>query len=139
MVVKPHTRTGKEASFYDDLPLQNADDISSVELCEWADAMIVIASSIIIEAMVLNKPVLYLKYLHANSTQYEESGACWTINSENDLEQAISSLKRDTTKVPYTSNQIDAFLHKIIYGDVNERDVLGDYQQHILTFRGPYQ
>ncbi|MEJ2428950.1 MAG: hypothetical protein P8075_08545, partial [Deltaproteobacteria bacterium] len=51
VVVKPHTRTGREAHIYDNSPLANVSDISSVELSEWADVMLVIGSSIIIEAL----------------------------------------------------------------------------------------
>ena len=56
VVVKPHTRTGKEARFYENLPLMNAADISSVELCEWADVIVVIASSILIRPWYSQNP-----------------------------------------------------------------------------------
>ena len=92
VVVKPHTRSGKEAKVYETIPLSNVYEFSSVELCEWADIMIVIGSSILIETLVQRKPVLYLKYLHENTTQYEEFGACWTIRDEAQLKEALLSL-----------------------------------------------
>ena len=85
VMVKPHTRTGKESKIYGNMPLANVDDISSVELCLWADVILVIASSIIIEALVNKKPALYLKYLHENTVEYEEFKSCWTLNSEEEL------------------------------------------------------
>jgi hypothetical protein len=133
VVVKPHTRTGKEAGFYENLPLPNVADISSVELCEWADAMLVIASSIIIESLVLDKPALYLKYLHANTTQYEEFGACWTIHDEAELQDALRTLINDKRQVPYSANAINNFLSEIICGGIAKRDVLRDYEQFIVT------
>ena len=84
VAVKPHTRSGKEAEVYEHISLRNVYEISSVELCEWADIMLVIGSSILIEALVQHNPVLYLKYLHENTTQYEEIGTCWTIHDEAD-------------------------------------------------------
>jgi hypothetical protein len=132
-VVKPHTRTGKEAGFYEGIPLPNAADVSSVELCEWADVMLVIASSIIIESLVLDKPALYLKYLHANTTQYEEFGACWTIHDESELLEAMLALKDNKKRAPYSVNNIDRFLSEIIYGGIEKRDVLRDYEQFIVT------
>jgi hypothetical protein len=33
-LVKPHTRSGKEAKVYDNMPLANVAKFSSVELCE---------------------------------------------------------------------------------------------------------
>jgi hypothetical protein len=133
VVVKPHTRTGKEAGFYENMPLANAADISSVELCEWADVMLVIASSIIIESLVLDKPALYLKYLHANTTQYEEFGACWTIHDEAELQGALLTLINDKSNIPYSADNINNFLSEIIYGGIAKRDVLRDYEQFIVT------
>jgi hypothetical protein len=133
VVVKPHTRTGKEAGFYENLPLNNVADISSVELCEWADVTLVIASSILIEALVQAKPVLYLKYLHGNTTLYEDMGACWQINNETELKNALWSLQANKKKVPYSDENVQKFLSEIIYGGQKERAVLQDYQQFILN------
>jgi hypothetical protein len=47
VVIKPHTRTGSEAKIYERVPLSDVSELSSVELCEWADVVIIIASSII--------------------------------------------------------------------------------------------
>lgn len=133
VVVKPHTRTGKEAKVYENIPLTNVAEFSSVELCEWADIVLVIASSIIIEPMNQGKPVLYLKYLHENTTQYEEFGACWTIHNEDELKDALRSLQDNKTKAPYTDDDIDRFLSEIIYGARGERDVLKDYEDFIVN------
>lgn len=133
VVVKPHTRSGKEAEVYERIPLQNVYEFSSVELCEWADVMLVIGSSILIESLVQRKPVLYLKYLHENITQYEEFGACWIIHDETELKKAMLSLQENKTKVPYTEENIDRFLSEIIYGGQSKRDVLGDYESFIVN------
>jgi hypothetical protein len=133
VMVKPHTRSGKEAVIYENQPLPNVADVSSVELCEWADVTLVIASSIIIESLLRRKPVLYLKYLHQNTTEYEKLGACWTIHSEAELRQALISLKTGTVDIPYTEEDINRWLSEIIYGGRNERDVLKDYTNFILN------
>jgi hypothetical protein len=133
IIVKPHTRSGEEAKVYDSIPLTNVYEFSSVELCEWADVMLVIGSSILIETLVQRKPVLYLKYLHENITQYEELGACWTIHNEAELKDALLSLQENTMNLPYTDENIDRFLSEIIYGGQGERDVLGDYENFIVN------
>jgi hypothetical protein len=132
VVVKPHTRTGKEAAFYENLPLKNTAEISSVELCEWADVILVIASSILIEALVQAKPVLYLKYLHGNTTLYEELGACWQINNEVEFQNALQSLQANKNNVLYSAENVEKFLSEIIYGGRRKRDVLEDYKQFII-------
>jgi len=133
IVVKPHTRSGEEAKVYDSIRLTNVYEFSSVELCEWADVMLVIGSSILIETLVQRKPVLYLKYLHENITQYEELGACWTIHNEAELKDALLSLQENTMNLPYTDENIGKFLSEIIYGGRGERDVLGDYENFIVN------
>jgi hypothetical protein len=132
-VVKPHTRSGKEAKVYDNMSLANAGGFSSVELCEWADVVMVIGSSILIEPLKQGKPVLYLKYLHENTTQYEELGACWTIHDEAELKNALLSLRNNKKNVPYTEENVTKFLSEIIYGGHSERDVLGDYEDFIVN------
>jgi hypothetical protein len=132
-VVKPHTRTGDEAKMYENVQLSDVSELSSVELCEWADVMLVIASSIIIEALTQGKPALYLKYLHENITEYEELGACWTVHDEAELRDALLSLQNNKTKVPYTNDNVNRFLSSIIYGGRSERDVLKDYEDFIVN------
>ncbi len=136
VVVKPHTRSGKEAEIYNQIPLMNVAEVSSVELCEWADIVLVIASSIIIEPLTQGKPVLYLKYLHENVTQYEEMGACWTIRDEGELKNAMLSLKNDISNVPYTDESVNRFLAEIIYGGMGKKDVLKEYEKFIAEKAG---
>jgi hypothetical protein len=133
MVVKPHTRTGREAKVYENMPLANVAEFSSVELSEWADVVLAIGSSIIIEPLKQGKPVLYLKYLHENTTQYEELGACWTIYDEAELTDALLSLRDNKKMVTYPEENVNRFLSEIIYGGPNERDVLRDYEDFIVN------
>ena len=133
VMVKPHTRSGKEAAMYENIPLSNVADLSSIELCEWADVTLVIASSIIIETLIRRKPVLYLQYLHENTTEYEKMGACWPIHSETELQEALLSLKDGQTDLPYADENVNRWLTEIIYGGRPERDVLQDYEQFIVN------
>jgi len=133
IVVKPHTRSGEEAEVYENVALPNVYEYSSVELCEWADVMLVIGSSILIESLVQRKPVLYLKYLHENTTEYEELGACWIIHDEAELKDAMSVLQKDKERVPYSEENILKFLSAIIYGGHAGGDVLGDYENFIVS------
>jgi hypothetical protein len=132
-VVKPHTRTTKEASLYDNIPIPNMSDSSSVELCEWADVVLVIGSSIIIEPLLQGKACLYLKYLHENTTLYEEFGAAWIITDEQQLQDALSRLVADKKEVPYQQADVDRFLNDIIYGGQTQTDVLQDYERFIVN------
>jgi hypothetical protein len=77
------------------------------------------------------KPVLYLKYLHTNTMLFEECGACWTIQNETELENAIQSLRVKIMKVPYTEDNVNRYLSEVVYGGRTKRDVLSDYVQFI--------
>ena len=133
VMVKPHTRSGKEAEIYENIPLSNVADMSSVELSDWADVTLVIASSIIIETLIRSKPTLYLKYLHENTTEYEEMGACWIIRSEAELQEALISLKDGSKDLPYTDENVNRWLAEIIHGGQPGRDVLQEYEQFIVN------
>jgi len=132
-VVKPHTRTGREAWLFDNMPLANVSRVHTPELFEWADVVLIIGSSVITEALMQDKPVLYLKYLHANTMFFEECGACWTIHNESELEQALQSLQVKKMEVPYSAESVDRYLSEVVYGGENTRDVLRDYVQFIAN------
>ncbi|GAG17863.1 unnamed protein product, partial [marine sediment metagenome] len=72
VMIKPHTRAGGEKHLFEGNNLLDASHILTAELCEWADVSIVVGSSVITEALMKKKPALYLKYLHANTTLFEE-------------------------------------------------------------------
>jgi hypothetical protein len=132
-VVKPHTRIGREARLFDSMQLPNVSHVLTSELCEWADVVLIIGSSVITEALMQGKPVLYLKYLHANTMLFEECGACWTINNEPELKDALQSFENKRMEVPYGDENVNRFLSEVVYGGRNKRDVLKDYVQFITN------
>jgi len=134
-VVKPHTRIGREAYLFDNMKLPNVSHVLTSELCEWADVVLIIGSSVITEALMEGKPVLYLKYLHANTMLFEECGACWTINNEAELEQALDSLRKKSSSVPYGEENVNRFLSEVVFGGKKNRDVLREYVQFIVSCR----
>jgi hypothetical protein len=132
-VVKPHTRIGREAHLFDNMRLPNVAHVLTPELCEWADVVLIIGSSVITEALMQGKPVLYLKYLHANKMFFEECGACWTIHNEAALKDALQSLRIKSMDVPYADENVNRYLSEVVYGGRNKRDVLKDYVQFITN------
>ena len=134
-VVKPHTRIGRETHLFDNMRLPNVSHVLTSELCEWADVVLIIGSSVITEVLMQGKPVLYLKYLHTNTMLFEECGACWTIHNEAELKQAIQSLGKKSMGVPYGDENVNRFLSEVVYGGQNNRDVLRDYVQFIVSCR----
>ena len=79
------------------------------------------------------KPALYLKYLHANTTLFEELGACWTIHDENELKNALTSLQKNKTDMPYEEARVLDYVKQVVYGGRAEKDVLGNYENFIVA------
>ena len=79
------------------------------------------------------KPALYLKYLHANTTLFEEMKACWTIHNENELQNALMALQTKNGRVPYADASVNSYLKDVVYGGRSDTDVLGSYQNFILA------
>jgi hypothetical protein len=136
IMVKPHTRTGGEKHLFDENSLPDASHILTAELCEWADVSVVVGSSVITEALMQKKPALYLKYLHANTTLFEELGACWTINDEKELQNALMSLQKNRADVPYEETQVSDYVKQVVYGGRAEKGVLENYEKFIVAHAG---
>ena len=130
--LKPHTRTASEKCQVDETRLPNVSHVLTAELCEWADVLLVVGSSVITEALMQGKPVLYLKYLHENTTLFEDLGACWTITNETELKKALFALQKNKTDIPYGEDHIAKFISEIVYGGRHHRDVLSDYEKFIV-------
>jgi predicted protein tyrosine phosphatase len=134
--IKPHTRTGGEKHLFEGNNLQDASAVLTAELCEWADVVLVVGSSVITEVLMRKKPALYLKYLHANTTLFEELGACWTIHDETELKNVLISLQKNRAVVPYGETQVSDYVKQVVYGGRTEKDVLGNYEKFIVAHAG---
>lgn len=132
-MIKPHTRTPGAKNLFHDVPLPDVSHVLTAELCEWADVLLNVGSSVITEALMKGKPALYLKYLHDNTTLFEELGSCWTINNEDELKNALISLQNDKNNIPYSEESVAAFVSDIVNGGDADSDVLGRYEEFIVN------
>ena len=106
--------------------------ILTAELCDWADVILVIGSSVISEAIARDKPVLYLKYLHDNTTLFEEIGSCWTIHDEGELKDTLALLQANRSELPYDDATVARYITEVVKGGNSARNVLQDYEQFIV-------
>ncbi len=131
-VIKPHTRT-RNIDQFGEYPLPDVSHMLTSDLCDWADVLLIVGSSVMTEALMRGKPVLYIKYLHDNITLFEELGACWIIHNETELKDAILTLRADKNQVPYSKQSVAAFLTEVVNGGNSDRDVLDAYEQFIVN------
>lgn len=135
-IIKPHPRSHR--IHFQDLPesINIAYDYDSINLCRWADVVICLASSIAIEVLIQNKVLICPKFFDELPLIMDEMGACWRINSYEELLNAFRKILDDPSYRPYTQENVDKFLVEVVYGGKENRDVLGDYENLILQESG---
>jgi hypothetical protein len=136
VLVKPHTRAAGDVKLPVNARLKDASHVLTAELCDWADVVLVVGSSVVTEALVRGKTALYLQYLHSNTTLFEELKACWTIRSEGDLKSALITLRANKQAIPYSAEDVERYLKAVVQGGGEEKDVLGRYRDFIVAAAG---
>ena len=137
LLFKPQTRSNK--LFVDLSPAVEISYSNSIDLIKWSDVAIILQSSIMIEALLQGKAVIYPRFFHGDRTLFEEFGACWTVDSYEELEDALKTLKKNPAYKPYSNRNIERFLSEIVYNGVYGRDILGDYKDFILGVSKGYK
>ena len=136
LVLKPHPRlSDNPLPFHwdlSDLPnVEIAKDTGSVTLVAWADAVIVLGSSIAMDVLSQNKPHLNPAYLHDNRTVFQEAGAEWTVHDEDELVCALKRLSQGE-ETPYGQEQVSIVMDQLVLADTPGRDVLAGYVDFII-------
>jgi hypothetical protein len=133
LLFKPHTRSNKA---HLELPdnVRNVHDINSHNLIKWADVVIGMSSSIILGVLMQKKVYISPTYFRRIKMVYEEHQACWSVDSIEELEKALISLKEKPFFKPYSQESINNFLTEIIYAGKEDKDVLKSYKELIFSF-----
>ena len=63
--------------------------------------------------------------------RFEQLGACWCVNSYDELQKAIESVWKDRDYKPYDNKNIEALETEVILGGKKDRNVLNDYVDFI--------
>lgn len=130
LVVKPQTR-GDKASIQFPPGTNLVTEENSINLVRWADVVIVLTSSIVVEAYIQNKLFVYPKYLNNYEMIFERYGACWAVDSIDQLLDALKQTRDAPSYKPYTKCDVDSLLTKIVYNGEMGSDVLAEYQTYI--------
>lgn len=134
---KPQTRSNKLFMYLP--PSVEISYSNSVNLIKWSDVAIILQSSIMIEALLQDKVVIYPRFFHDDKTIFEEFGACWTVDSYEELEDALKTLKKNPTYKPYSNSNIERFLTEVVYNGEYGRDILGNHKDFILEVSKGYR
>lgn len=135
LVVKGHTR-GEELFDDERARLENMANVEmashahSSALIAWSDAVINMASSIGVEALLQDKTLLYARYLHDNRTIYDQHGAGHMVDSDDDMLAMLKAL-RDGNLADPSQTAKDALLRDVVFGGQAPHDVPESYWRHL--------
>lgn len=136
LVVKSHTRGNGEFPEERRQELGASSSVAidppshSPSLIRWSDVVINFGSSIGIDALVQEKPLIYPVYLHGNTTIFDASGACLKTESENEVMSLLAAARENA--MPAIAEDNKKHLYKeVIYGGREPFDVLGYYTARI--------
>jgi len=131
LLIQPSARSGRVHIDTVNLPDGCVSYVDSVSLCKWADVVICL-SSILFEVLIQDKLYLNAKYLHGETILSEEYGVGLTINSYEELKNALERLHLDRNYRPYSYDKVNSFMVDLVYGGEKGRDVLGMYRDLLM-------
>ncbi|MEK9643925.1 MAG: hypothetical protein VW547_00135 [Alphaproteobacteria bacterium] len=112
---------------------EQGDAMHSNALIDWADVVMGTTSSILLEAFLRGKALLYPRYFHENGQLFDEMGACLPVDNLEQLMAAVSRLHNAPDVLPYPETNVTAFLTEVIYGGKPDRDVLGEHREAVIA------
>ena len=141
LIIKGNTREDMEGSLFreDIISLEKSKNVivnSSVDspsLVRWSDVVINIASSIALEALIQQRPIIYPFYLHRNKTIFDTPEL---VNLASGCEEVISLLiNHYKGKKLFLPNKdfLRQFFINEVYGGEESNNVLKTYYNHIVN------
>lgn len=129
LVIKHHTRGGNETSPHhrqhpalvqlNHMTAPNLEieynDIHSGSLLQWADVVLELGTSISFEAIVLNKPLLALEFLHSNISTVAHYLPSTALHCKDQLYDELLRLRQDRQHRMYTEDERQAFITQMIH------------------------
>ena len=103
-----------------------------MELSSWADVGIVYGSSIAFQLLQDDVVLIVPKYIHLNTTVFEESSVCVLSNSLDDLINILSHSKEDVYSMINKKN-VSNFIKYYVYGGNSSYDKLMDKFYNSVT------
>lgn len=131
IVLKPHTRgmSLEGCAWQLDDKIVVADTVSSSEIINWADIIFFTGSSIIFEAIVKEKKVLYLAALQRYQTVFDQLPSVSLFREGDDLNAAIDILERE----PYDWQVMRRFLASNTHNGVRDGQVCAAFVDRIIS------
>jgi hypothetical protein len=101
------------------------EDLHSSALVRWADVILDVGTSVVFEAIKLDKPVLEMEYLHANYATLSHYMKQCVMMCRDNLYDCVQEFIRNGTRNFYDSEERRKFIREVI--DVPDGNVLPRY------------
>ena len=108
---------------------------SSARLIDWCDVVVGTMSSILLEPIMRGKAVIFLRFVSDVPTVFTRDNVCITVDSADELVDAIAQMKLGTDSALPPPERVSAFLHGLVGGGGND-DVLAGYTRFLLGLSG---
>ena len=138
ILIKLHTRNQtRSVSFLnklidDSINIKLVTDIDSPLLIEWSNVVVSFGTSISIEAMIKNKPLIHCPYLHDNSTIFDDSQIVHLAKSDDEVMNYLSELTKNISYSQPNKERLNKFLLREVYNSSEEINIPERYYKFIL-------
>jgi hypothetical protein len=134
VIVKPHTRNMEFEKLNNNNKIFIADqDCHSRKLFEWSDLTLFTISSIFLDALLLDKPVLFLRLATSNKLSCNHIMKNWNIDCRDDLIMWVNRFKKDRKTRTYTEKERTECLN--YYVNDHDNQLLSRYSKSILELK----
>ena len=141
-VYKPHTRSSFKsdkdmvrASFGSDKFIINGYDgshINSMLLSDWADVGIVFGSSIAIQLLIDNVPIIVPSFMHTNSTILEKHKICITASNQDELRNILTNNTKDDIRKLIDNTRVEKFLNEYLDANKDYEQIMREYYDAVV-------
>ena len=141
-VYKPHTRglfkTQKDAiraSLGSDKIISGYDGshINSMLLSAWADVGIVFGSSIAMQLLLDDVPIIVPSYVHTNTTILEKNKICITANCMDELISILANNTKDDIRKLIDNARVEKFLNEYFDANKDYEQIMQEYYEAVVN------
>jgi hypothetical protein len=133
-VYKPHP--GSHLSFNKcGANCYDAREINSILLSDWADVGIVFGSSIGVQLLLDNVPLIVPSYVHTNTTIYEEYSVCINTKSLFELKTILSNNNKNDISKLVDNKRVECFLDKYLDGSKGYDQLMLEYYEEVVNMK----
>jgi hypothetical protein len=113
----------------------DATDVNSILLSDWADVGIVFGSSIGVQLLLDNVPLIIPSYIHTNTTILEKYRVCIITKSLFELITILSNNTKNDIINLIENRRVEDFLNKYLDGNKDYAQVMLEYYEAVLGMR----